>query len=388
MYIDEGLFAFATPRQQEVIQAINKHGGIRPAARALGLQSHGPVNKVVKSVKSKAARQGYSPDHDMTRTVPDGYLVKGVSTFYDKDGKPAGQWVKSQIDRDQQEQMMQAAYAGFADTLPQVQPVASPTCSDDKLMACYPVGDHHIGMLAWHEETGENYNIDRAETLLIGAMAQLVHSAPSCTKSTIAVLGDFLHYDSFDSVTPQHKNQLDSDSRYPEMVRSAIKCMRVLIDLALRKHETVKVIIEIGNHDLASSIFLSECLYHIYENEPRVTVDRSPSRFHYFRHGKCLVGIHHGDTVKADKLPLLMASDRPQDWGDTYHRYWWTGHVHHESKKDFNGVSVESFRILPPVDAYAASHGYRSARDMKAIILHDTHGEVARFSVNPAMVMK
>ena len=42
--------------------------------------------------------QGHSPEHDMTHTVPDGYLMKGASTLYREDGSIAAQWIKSTVD--------------------------------------------------------------------------------------------------------------------------------------------------------------------------------------------------------------------------------------------------------------------------------------------------
>jgi hypothetical protein len=129
-----------------------------------------------------------------------------------------------------------------------------------------------------------------------------------------------------------------------------------------------------------------EALSNIYENEDRLTVDTSPSKFHYFTFGKCLVGIHHGDGAKPADLPLIMAVDRAQEWGEAEFRYIWTGHIHSDNVKDFRGVRWESFRILAPPDAWAAGKGYRSRQDMKAIVLHKEFGEVARHIVNPAML--
>jgi hypothetical protein len=90
-------------------------------------------------------------------------------------------------------------------------------------------------------------------------------------------------------------------------------------------------------------------------------------------------------------LPLIMATDRPEDWGRTRYRYWWTGHIHTSktqaatNSQDFSGCSVESFRILAPTDAWAHQKGYRPHRDMKSITLHREFGEVARNTVNPEM---
>ena len=82
-----------------------------------------------------------------------------------------------------------------------------------------------------------------------------------------------------------------------------------------------------------------------------------------------------------------MAADRPEDWGSSTHRYWWTGHIHHDRVVDHTGCRVESFRVLAPGDAWHNESGYRAARDMKAVVLHKIHGEVARHVVNPDMLL-
>src|SRR3546814_12044783 len=61
-----------------------------------------------------------SPEHDMTRTGPDGFKVKGVSSLYNKDGVLAVQWVKSTADGDRQYQMMLEAVAALSDEIPRV----------------------------------------------------------------------------------------------------------------------------------------------------------------------------------------------------------------------------------------------------------------------------
>lgn len=79
-------------------------------------------------------------------------------------------------------------------------------------------------------------------------------------------------------------------------------------------------------------------------------------------------------------------TDRAKDWGETIHRYWYTGHIHHESKKEFPGCVVESFNTLAPADSYAHSGGYRARQNMKCVVLHKEHGEVARHTVSPDML--
>lgn len=330
----------------------------------------------------------------MVYGTPDGFRSRGVSTLYNmRTGEPILQWAKSERDAQRQHETLLEAIEAFKDELPKYEREVPPPGSSDDLLTCYPIGDHHLGMLAWDKETDADYDMEIAENLLLNAMTCLVDKAESSTEALIILLGDFFHYDSFEAVTPTSRNQLDSDTRYPKMVRAGIRCVRFMISEALKKHTQVRVIVEIGNHDLSSSIFLMECLNSVYELEPRVTIDTSPKHYHYYRFGKCLIGTHHGHNVKMPQLPLIMAADRPEDWGETVYRYWYTGHIHNSktqaavSSQDFTGCSVESFRVLATLDAWAHQRGYRSLRDMKSITLHREFGEVGRTIVNPDMLL-
>lgn len=60
------LYEFCTVRQLEYLEAIEKHGSIRAAAKHLGVNKS-TINEAVASVKKKAALRGHSPDHDMTQ---------------------------------------------------------------------------------------------------------------------------------------------------------------------------------------------------------------------------------------------------------------------------------------------------------------------------------
>ena len=95
--IDENLKQWATPRQSEYIDAVIAFKGIRPAARKLGI-SHTGLLRSLKAVKKKAALQGWSPEHDLTKTVPEPFVIRGTSTLYDESGKPKLQWVKTRLD--------------------------------------------------------------------------------------------------------------------------------------------------------------------------------------------------------------------------------------------------------------------------------------------------
>ena len=386
MYFEDKFFDFCTDRQREYLEAINECGSLTQAANKMGVVRQ-VVQAAAKSVKRKAAKAGYSPDAGVNLPQDDPYYVKGVSSFINKEtGQITRQWVKTDIDKEKQHDMFLQSIETMCKELPKVDKIDPPEIIEADLMQIYPVGDHHFGMLARANEAGGDFDLDKAEKLLLGAMDYHIDKAPDAGTGLIVLLGDFLHYDSWTPKTPTSGHELDADGRAYEMVDVAIRSIRYMIEIALKKHGKVHLIIEIGNHDLYSSIFLAQCVSHIYENDPRFTVDTSPSHYHYYRFGKCLIGSHHGHGKKMEKLPAVMAVDRREDWGQVEHCWWFTGHVHHEQVKEYDGCKVMSFGILPPTDAYAHNKGYRSISEMKSFTFHREHGKVTEFVVNPKML--
>jgi hypothetical protein len=332
-----------------------------------------------------AAARGWSPEHQMVHPAAPGFNVKGTSTLYREDGTVAAQWVKTTADAQAREAALVAAVEAMAADLPRVRARKAKGAWRTDLLTVYPIGDPHLGMLSWPDETGEDWNLDIARQVHADAMAALVEAAPRTETAVVVNLGDALHFDSMEAKTPRSGHLLDADGRYAKIIDVAITTMRQCIESALAKHKRVHVICVPGNHDETGGLWLARLLAIAYEREPRVTVDTSPGVFAYYRFGKVLLGVHHGHTCKPDKLPGVMAADRAKDWGEAEHRHWLTGHVHHESRKEYAGVTVESFGTLAARDAYATNGGWRSGRSMQAIVYHVEHGEVARSRVSAAM---
>jgi hypothetical protein len=75
-----------------------------------------------------------------------------------------------------------------------------------------------------------------------------------------------------------------------------------------------------GNHDPTAVWALAYALHAYFANDPDVEIDLGPSKFWYFEFGKVLIGSTHGDTVKPERLPGIMAADKPVEWGVAKHR--------------------------------------------------------------------
>lgn len=328
---------------------------------------------------------GTAPEFGLYESAAIGTIMGKVTVQRNAAGEVLQTWARYSPDDALRAEAMRAAIDAMAADLPRVKPRKAKGAWRTDLLTVYPIGDPHVGMYSWREETGDDWDLVIAERTHCAAMDALVQAAPASEQAVVVNLGDLFHYDSMAAVTPRSGHFLDADGRYAKMVAVGVKIMRRCIESALEKHKRVHVINAPGNHDETGALWLSIALANVYEREPRVTIDRSPSVFAYYRWGNVLLGVHHGHACKPDKLPGVMAADRAQDWGETVHRHWLIGHVHHESRKEYAGVTVESFGTLAARDAYATSGGWRSGRSMQAIVYHAEHGEVARSKVTAAM---
>ncbi len=384
--IDERIKEWATERQCEYIDAVNEHGSNQRAAAALGL-SRRTVDQGIKAAKAAAARAGYAPEHDYTRPVPDGFMLRGVSTYYNKEGKPSGQWVKSAVDNERQAQLMRAAFEGMAEGLPRAEPVpfAGHPCDSD-LLNCYVITDFHLGALSWEPETGASWDIDIAEQTLVAWFARAIDQSPPARTALLAQISDLLHWDGFDAVTPASKHLLDADGRFPKLVRVAIRVLRRVIDMLLSKHERVHIIMADANHDPVSQVWLREWLAVLYEDDPRITVDTSPSPYNAYEFGKVAIFTHHGHKRKVTNVAEVFAAQFREMFGRTRYAYAHMGHLHHVDIKENNLMIVEQHRTLAAADAYAARGGWIAGRDAKVITYHREYGEVGRLTVSFDMI--
>lgn len=363
-----------TPRQEEAARIFQECGSIAETARRMGIERSpcrlllmraGAINPTSEAVIEPGPRQ----------------FIAKTSTLVKLKDDPHGrllQWVKADHERAGRVAALEEALREIAKSVPRLPPEpASPATMRD-LMAVIPMGDPHVGLLAWAVETGSDWDLRIAERVLVGAIEQAVAIAPPAARCLLINLGDYFHTDSQANQTARSGHQLDVDSRWSKMLEVGIRIQRRMIEACLKRFGEVIVKNVRGNHDDHSSVMLSHVMAAYFEKDPRVSVDMSPSLHSYHEWGKCLIATHHGHAAKFAQLPLLMAAAQPEMWGRTKFRRVYCGHVHHDSLKEFPGVIVETFNTLAAADAYAAGAGYMSGRDLKLDIWHKDRGMINR----------
>jgi predicted phosphodiesterase len=381
----EALIPYCTSeKQRQVIQLRSNGMSARAVAEELGISERNVMGMCAR-VKSAAAKQGYSPDHDMVHTVPDGFTVKGVSTYYDDEGRPRGQWVKSASDTQALfEEALEAFKEGLVeDVAGKAKPVKKPKGEkDEDLLACYLLGDHHLGMRAWPEETGgDPYDLEIACRVLFNAVDTLAHASSNAGTGVLINLGDFFHANDLKNQTPGSGHGLDVDGRAGMIIRAAGQLYKRLVTRMLETHNEVWIVNVRGNHDPDAALWLNEMVKLYYENEPRVKVYDNYNKFIHFTWGDNLVVLHHGDKINLQRIYETITRVLAKEWGSCQHRACWTGHIHHKQAHEIGGLHHESWNVLPPPDAWHAASGYGASRSMTAVLLHKVLGEHSRFKV-------
>lgn len=327
-----------------------------------------------------------APERGDRFEVPTGHVVKGVSALVDAEGRVIQQWQKTAVEQEGQLAAFRAMVDGLKEDLPRITIMPAPQHVEDDLLNQFVVTDSHFGMLAHREETGADYDLRLAEQLLLDWFAAAVAGAPQAHTAVLAQLGDLLHHDALESVTPAHKHVLDADSRLHKVVRVVIRTLRRVIDMLLQKHKHVHVVMASGNHDPASSVWVRELLATIYENEPRVSVDTSPMLYYAYKWGDTLLMYHHGHKRGITNVDATLAGMFREMFGASKYAFAHVGHLHSDEGRKSALMYVERHETLAAPDAYAAGGGWLSGRSAKVITYSRRFGEVARATLRPEMV--
>ena len=245
--------------------------------------------------------------------------------------------------------------------------------------------DVHIGKLAVAIETGDEYNTKIATDRVLEGITGLIEKSKGFTieKVLFCIGNDILHIDNVYNTTTAGTPQ-DANGKWWQHFELAldvyVKCVEILRQVA-----PVDVIHSMSNHDYQSGFHLAHALKSWFRKTKDVTFDISVAHRKYYKYGSNLIGLEHGDGAKMDKLPLLMAQERPLDWSQTKYRYWYLHHLHHKIKhkwldaKDYVGVTVEYMRSPSGTDSWHNRKGYTGVQKAVEGFIHERNsGQIAR----------
>jgi hypothetical protein len=256
-------------------------------------------------------------------------------------------------------------------------------------MAEFALPDIHFGRLCWGEESGTNYDIKIAKTVVEEVIDKLLSyvQVHSLERILLPLGNDFFNSDTTLNTTTRGTPQQE-DVRWQKTFRIGKQLATTMIDKCASV-APVDVLIIPGNHDSQRSFYLGEALSCWYNNNSSVSILNSSRTRKYYPFGKNLIGFCHGYDEKLSALPIIMATEVPDLWANSLYREWHTGHLH--QKKDMitnldesRGVTVRILRSLVPEDAWTFNKGFtHSQKAGEAFLWHPENGLIAQFTASP-----
>jgi hypothetical protein len=274
--------------------------------------------------------------------------------------------VRTNVDADKVEYLLKAAtneataelVCRLAD-MPSAKPKPAPdsnTLPDAHVYVA--LTDVHIG------QDADGANIASAAGSLLSQFQRLFNVCDVI----IPVGSDLVHIDTYHRTTTKGTH-IPSALGARESQLDAVRRMVASIDTALEFGQRVRLVYCPGNHDRVASYSVMLALFAWYRNEPRVDATLDITDRSYIQSGDCMIAVMHGDTHKVQEMPLLAASESPELWGKSKHRFIMAGHRHHWLKGDAPGCTVIQARAASPASDYDKLMGYHSPRAVQAFAL-------------------
>lgn len=235
--------------------------------------------------------------------------------------------------------------------------------------------DLHLSKMSWGQETGHgDYDTDIACQRYAAAHDDLVSRLSGLKPRLVLPIGnDFFNTDNPEDETAGGTKQ-DVDTRWQKCFRKGCALVTGIVE-RLAKTYQIDIIVVPGNHDTSRAWYLGEYLAAWFKDDARVSVENAPTQRKYYVFGDNLILYTHGNEEKMADLPLIMATERAEDWGRAKHRFVRVGHFHQDKASEYHGVKVTISPALCPPDQWHASKGYIGNKEAAiANLYHRTKG--------------
>lgn len=250
---------------------------------------------------------------------------------------------------------------------------------DAHLMAEVNIADLHLGKLAWHGDTGVNYDSKIARDIfygIIGEIAEELRGKP-LEYITFVWTNDFFNSDTIDKTTTAGTPQ-DTDVRWQKMFNLGCDMLVAATDI-LAGIAPVKMFYTASNHDELNAYHAVKYLAAWFRNDPRVSIDTDAKPRKYLLYGNTLLGFGHGDKEgppgtkdKASRLASMMPIEAADLWGQARFREFHAAHLHSEQMiQEINGVIVRRISAPTAADTYHTTNGYLGAVRKAQSFLYD-----------------
>lgn len=250
-----------------------------------------------------------------------------------------------------------------------------------RVMAEFDLCDVHFGKLAYHRESGQDYDLRIAERVFSNAVDDLIERARGreIEKIVVPFGNDYTHIDNGKNETTSG-TPVDTDGRYPKVYQVALWSFYRAVE-RWRTIAPTELILVRGNHDFDTSMGLIHALDLKFHGDDAVKIDIEPAVRKYGLYGRTLTLYEHGMDLKPSEvrdLPGLMMKEAPKAWlAEAEFHEGHIGHYHSEKKfttKDTDtgiGFVTRFMHSLSAADAWHIRKKFIGARRAAEVLFYD-----------------
>ena len=363
-----------TQTQKEIFKFIEEGRSLAEIAEFKGYTDVAAVRNIIYRVKKYAATEGYSDKAQLDDGI-EGFFVKGISDFKDmQTGDLSRRWIKYEGNKlDQAKGFIEYIDEKLKDIVPlDIPPLEDNLLQEDSLTV-YPVADAHVGLYTSEQETGEATTLPIQVENYKNIIRKIVTKADCTDTAIIALLGDFFHANDATNATPAHKHVLDVSARFHEVIDEGEALVRYFVETALKKHNTVHIRIEEGNHDPDATKWFRALVRAMYKDNERVITHDSAENFYGIRYGNTLHITHHGHRLKEGNVMQNILEKFRTILNEIDYIYIHSGHWHNNNVTTKGIVRMETHATFAPNDDYAEGGGWQAVKFATAIT-YDRNG--------------
>lgn len=358
-------------------EAVDKHGSVRKAAKALGIPRTTLQRKLKQEKRDGVSTEALEPVGEAGQSGVRGLQPAPVDAFTAQcdllglnPSEVTRGWLRTeagtiQVDRKKSAKSMELS-ADFVAILEQARKhvVREAECRSADSMLVVSLHDAHFGRLSFFREAGHNYDPAIAAAVYKQAVSDALafFGQPRITKIVFPIGSDLLHTDNLASTTTAGTRVDSVDTRLHKVFDVAVAAVISAIEDCLLVAD-VDVVWIPGNHDELLGGMLAKVIKTYFRFDSRVKVDdREQSRKIIHWNTNLILFSHR--FPKPQDAPRLLATEYPVEWGATTSREVHHGH-HHTMRgtwygpyQEVSGVMVRSCPSLASNDKWHYDSAY------------------------------
>jgi len=229
--------------------------------------------------------------------------------------------------------------------------------------------DPHNGLLAWQNESGENYDLKIAQERFLKCAWDIVSRCKhkKIKRIILCMLGDILHTAN-DNQTTEKGTFQSVDGRYVK-ITDTTEATIVNVIAILKSIAPVEVVWVSGNHSRISEYLVMRSVEKSFSD---VKFDIAPNPIKSIKIGNALIGLAHGDMPKKN---ITQNVDREARMiGGIKYIEQHCGHFHSEITTWVNGIIVRYLPCLCSSSAWVHQQGYLNFKAMISFVWSETNG--------------